>query len=186
MAYSTGLHRLATSASRRSMGCGFCKGFRLPILPFPNNKRLNTQKYPAFASQLLPAKNPYSTASREYGFSALFSSRSRCSHLRSRCFHHRSTRRHRIRSCAFGFGSSALEAASTAAFCAAEAADAPSAATVEAASCAAEAAWLAAGLLSPQAASNKDIKATDSSDFFMFNTFKYFLSLNKKQNESAK
>ncbi|MFC2293052.1 MAG: hypothetical protein ACFNLD_07475, partial [Kingella oralis] len=80
----------------------------------------------------------------------------------------------------------ALEAASTAAFCAAEAADAPSAATVEAASCAAEAAWLAAGLLSPQAASNKDIKATDSSDFFMFNTFKYFLSLNKKQNESAK
>ena len=105
MAYSTGLHRLATSASRRSMGCGFCKGFRLPILPFPNNKRLNTQKYPAFASQLLPAKNPYSTASREYGFSALFSSRSRCSHLRSRCFHHRSTRRHRIRSCAFGFGS---------------------------------------------------------------------------------
>jgi len=40
--------------------------------------------------------------------------------------------------------------------------------------------------LSPQAASNKDIKATDSSDFFMFNTFKYFLSLNKKQNGSAK
>lgn len=108
MAYSTGLHRLATSASRRSMGCGFCKGFRLPILPFPNNKRLNTQKYPAFALQLLPAKNPYSTASREYGFSALFSSRSRRSHLRSRCFHHRSTRRHRIRSCAFGFGSSRI------------------------------------------------------------------------------
>ena len=110
MAYPTGLHRLATSASRRSMGCGFCKGFRLPILPFPNNKRLNTQKYPAFASQLLPAKNPYSTAraSREYGFSALFSSRSRCGHLRSRCFHHRSTRRHRIRSCAFGFGSSRI------------------------------------------------------------------------------
>ena len=108
MAYPTGLHQLATSASRRSMGCGFCKGFRLPILPFPNNKRLNTQKYPAFASQLLPAKNPYSTASREYGFSALFSSRSRCGHLRSRCFHHRSTRRHRIRSCAFGFGSSRI------------------------------------------------------------------------------
>ena len=109
MAYSTGLHRLATSASRRSMGCGFCKGFRLPILPFPNNKRLNTQKYPAFASQLLPAKNPYSTASREYGFSTLFSSRSRCGrNLRSRRFHSRRALSHCFGSRTFHFGSSRI------------------------------------------------------------------------------
>jgi len=192
MMYATRLYRLATSASRRSMGCGFCKGFRLPILPFPNNKRLNTQKYPAFASQLLPAKNPIQQQAANTGFLHYLAAEAAAATLEAAASTIEAPAD--IASEAAPLASEAaeltaacaLEAASTAAFCAAEAADAPSAATVEAASCAAEAAWLAAGLLSPQAASNKDIKATDSSDFFMFNTFKYFLSLNKKQNESAK
>nr|WP_314487581.1 hypothetical protein [uncultured Kingella sp.] len=140
------------------------------------NKRLNTQKYPAFVDKQIntdfasyfaaEAAAADTSEAASFTIEAPAAIASEAAALTPEA--------------AESTAACALEAASIAALCAAEAADAPSAATAEAASFTAEAAWLAVAFSSPQAANIKDNIATDSSDFFMFNTFNYFYIVESK------